>query len=789
MKNDTPPDMQKTFLSFWYVILCALVLNACTPSAKTESTTMASHIPTLEKISGDWVAADTVAMEPSLRNFRGQALVNRDMTSISWFVSAPFSGGYHSGVMKVNGDVPVVQAYRWQPFQALRKTSFKGYDILSSTRMLPDEDAFTWQIDISNATDKDQQTTIDLDLIGFISKYGGDWQWWYPFPTLRGKQTVRDDEIDLVRKSITTPERSGAVEIEELINGQPTGKKKKTLLPTDQDILNSPRYKTETDGEWILVTDNETGAVTGFGFATPPLAVKTFNSGGSAQWKLTLKAGEKKTIQYFMAYGDNVTSLKNHLKEIRGNFNQKFEDVQRFWENRWAKIFTPGNDFISGCFPILETSDTLAKRVYYTGPLTALYMTNTNLPQYKRVILTGGPKWGASISFFWDNTEWAFIQAISDPQRLKDNILLWMKVDPGKNYGFDNFGGKGVGNAYSANYYALFQLVRAYTVMTKDYNFLDENVNGRTILETLEQYATNWEKISSYGKPGSTDEVYKLADFGDDEWNLLECVPTYKHIVPSFNATYIWMMRETAKLHRLRNNHAKADTLDKKADELIPLLMKLYAGNGVWNCLYPGNKTVEVRHVMDFIYTGRFIPQDIPASMRKEMTDFLYRELMTNHWMRAQSLQDVAAKNSDRPDHGPLGAFDGWPAATMDALVQFDESQKALDFYRAMEPLTHEGSWAQAHELWGDNKENKNARVRIAERGWHARDAIAGIGMSQVMVKCFFGLNPEVNGEALKQPGNINLDGKLYHVLYGGEYYTMERQGDKVTMSKEMNAK
>lgn len=776
--------MQKTFFHCCALALILTLIGGCAPTSKTETKT--DPIPSLEKISGDWVAADTVAMEPSLRNFRGQALVNRDMTSISWFASAPYSGGYHSGVLKINGEVPAVQMYRWQPFQALRKTTFKGYEILSSTRMLPEEDAFLWQVEITNTTSAAQDLTVDIDMIGFISKYGGDWQWWYPFPTLRGKQTRRDDEIDLVRNQITKPNRTGEVMIEELINGQPTGKQTKSVLPTDQDILDATKYKAALEDGALIVSDQETEAVTGFGFVTAPSSAKPFNSGGTAQWKLTLQPGEKKVIQYFMVYADSRDAVKNSLKEIQPAFESKFTGIQTFWENRWAKIFMPGNDVISGCFPVLETSDTLAKRVYYTGPLTMLYMMNTNLPQYKRVILTGGPKWGASISFFWDNTEWAFIQALSDPERLKANIALWLSVDPGKNYGFDNFGGKGVGNAYSANYYALFQLIRSYLVVTKDYDFLNEKINGRTVLETLEFYSTNWERISSYGKPGCTDDIYKLGDFGDDPWNLLECVPTYIHIVPSFNATYIWMMRETAALYRQANNQAKADELDKKASEMLPLLMKLYAGNGVWKCVYPNNKTVEVRHVMDFIYTGRFIPQDIPDVMRKEMVDFLYRELMTTHWMRAQSLQDVAAKNSDRPDHGPLGAFDGWPAATMDALVQFDQSQKALDFYRAMEPLTHEGSWAQAHELWGDNKENKNARVRIAERGWHARDAIAGIGMSQVMVKGFFGFNPRINGDAITKPGALNLEGTLRHVLYGGEYYTLELHGGEVSFNKEV---
>src|SRR5688572_14109575 len=105
--------MQKTLFYRSSFALIFLLVAGCAPSSKTETKT--DPIPSLEKISGDWVASDTVAMEPSLRNFRGQALVNRDMTSISWFASAPYSGGYHSGVLKINGEVPAVQTYRWKP--------------------------------------------------------------------------------------------------------------------------------------------------------------------------------------------------------------------------------------------------------------------------------------------------------------------------------------------------------------------------------------------------------------------------------------------------------------------------------------------------------------------------------------------------------------------------------------------------------------------------------------------------------------------------------------------------
>lgn len=742
------------------------------------------HIPSLDEIAGRWVAADTVAMEPSLRNFRGQAVLNRDMTSISWFASAPYSGGYHTGALKINGSIPQAAMFRWLPYESLRKTTMDDLELLSSTRMLPDEDGIFWQIEITNQSREIKEVKVDLDAIGFISKYGGDWQWWYPYPKMDGMTTKRDEEVELVRKNIGI-ESKEEILVDELIDGKPTGKKTPASWPSDQEILSSSKYSASFDGSTLLIHDSESNAVTAFNFVSKPDNLSPLNSGGVAHWNLILKPGEKITLKYFMTFADSDTVVNRNISEWNKSFDKKFSDVRAIWEQRWSEIFKPNNTLLSGTFPVLETDDTIAKRVYYTGPLTMLYLLNTNLPVHKKVVLTGGPKWGATISFFWDNTEWSTMQAVVDPRQLKENLRTWIKIDPSKYYGLDNFGGKGVGNAYSANYWALFQLIRSYLNVTSDYDFLTEEIEGKTVLATLEHYATNWERISSFGNPGNREEIFKLGDFGDDEWNLLECVPTYKHIVPSFNAGYIWMMRETASFYKLAGDNEKAEALTIKAKEMLPLLIKLYAGNGVWNCLYPDNKTIQVRHCLDFMFMGRYLANDLSDQMKKEMIDFVERELMTDHWMRAQSLLDIAAQNSDRPDHGPLGAYDGWPAGTMDAMVQMGYGQKALDFYRAIEPVTYEGSWAQAHELWGDDKENAKAKVRIAERGWHARDAMAGIGMSQVMLKCFFGFNPDAEGNILKPARNIQFDGKMHHVLYGGKYYTITRENGQVSLEEE----
>jgi hypothetical protein len=482
-----------------------------------------------------------------------------------------------------------------------------------------------------------------------------------------------------------------------------------------------------------------------------------------------------------MSFGNNKEALTVNNEQ----FESHWESTKTIWDKKWAAIFTPNNEVLSGTFPVLETDDVKARKVYYTGPLTMLYLMHTNLPQHEKVFLTGGPRWGASLMFYWDITEWSTLWAVVDPEMMKSHLESWIQIDPSKYYGQDNFGGGGAGNGYSANYWALFQMIRGYVTISQDYAFLDQKIADKSVMEHLEHYATNWQRISIYGQEGCTDDIYKLADFGDDEWNLLEAVPTYKHIVPSFNAGYIWMMRETAGLLRKRGNNERADELESQADEMIQRLLKLYAGEGVWYSQYPNNKKVEVRHSLDFMFLGRYIPNDIPENIRKEMMDFAYRELITDNWMRAQSLQDVAAKDSDRPDHGPLGAFDGWPAGTMDALTQLGFPQKALDFYHAIEPVTHEGIWAQAHELYGENSREKNAKVRIAQRGWHNRESSAGIGMSQVMLKDFFGFYPNADNQALIKIKKFDFEGSLHHVKYGKNYYTLELKNGEVVMTKE----
>jgi hypothetical protein len=149
--------MRNKFILF--AVLGFVVISCKSPESQT--TDPAKNIPSLERLSGKWVSIDTVDMEPSLRNFRAQALTNKDMTSLSWFASAPYSGGYHTGTMKVNGETPLVTHFRWQPYQALRRSAGKELEINSATRMVVDKNIILWEVTLKNTSDKKQEYNVE----------------------------------------------------------------------------------------------------------------------------------------------------------------------------------------------------------------------------------------------------------------------------------------------------------------------------------------------------------------------------------------------------------------------------------------------------------------------------------------------------------------------------------------------------------------------------------------------------------------------------------------------------
>ena len=250
-------------------------------------------------------------------------------------------------------------------------------------------------------------------------------------------------------------------------------------------------------------------------------------------------------MQFVMAH--NPTDKSESADEVAAraiswsaDFEHVWNETKSKWAQRWADMFTPGNDHFSGNLPTLVTSDEKVREIYYRSALTVLVLHRTNLAKCNRVFITSGER-AKGVVFFWDTSLWARTFALLEPKGMKQQLKLFLECDPHRGPVIDMDTGKQWDGWYAANDFTIFQLVRTYIAVTGDTAFLNESVAGQTVLEHMDSLATNWQKLWR-------DKSVMLADYGDNE-NLLECAPEYVHRVPSFNAADVWMMRTMADVY------------------------------------------------------------------------------------------------------------------------------------------------------------------------------------------------------------------------------------------------
>ena len=371
--------------------------------------------------------------------------------------------------------------------------------------------------------------------------------------------------------------------------------------------------------------------------------------------------------------------------------------------------------------------------------------------------------------------------ALLEPKVMHDYIVKTLQLNLDGCLAYDYYANWPFGWWYVANYPQLFRIISSYLRVTGDRVFLNEKIGNMTLLEQMNRLAENYRR---YLMPDGSG----VADFGGNRINFLECVPTYIHATAGFNAAYVDMLRQMAELYDSLGSHELAEADRAAADKLASATLKLYVpGEGFWQCRYPGGQQVDCRHCLDFIYVAKCLAQDLSPTIRQEMRDFADHELITKNWMRAMSLQDPAAAGSNRYDHGPEGAYSGWPPETVDGLCHLGYWQDALDFYRRCEAATHECGFSQGHELYGPYRHDYGAPVRISGQGDNCRESLCGADFADVVIRTFFGFRPDFTGQhALWDPAQPRgFTGELRNVRCRGELYSIRSGAQGLTLEKE----
>ena len=601
---------------------------------------------------------------------------------------------------------------------------------------------------------------------------------WYPYSVLRRNTNCAGFVVQTDTRMIN--EQRAVMERIEIINPAPNERDVEFTISIPGDL--------RTDGISVFNIRQRPGFVTAICPTTKPDAVT--NDGGMIHWcwKVSLPAGGKKEVEFVAGDGRATDGLKVQADVMRWgeNFPEEFDGFKRCWEQRWADAFTPGNHHFSGSLPVLVTANAALKRNYYMGILTMLELERTQFPVTPRSFITSGERIPGT-QFYWDASMQSTVWALLEPAGMKATLRRWLVQNPRsgiciditRTTGFDENSYDHI-TGYAFNACTIFKTTLDYLRVSGDTAFLDEILeDGKTVFQRMDEMATDWKTLVHPDTP--------LADYGANS-NLLECAPAYIGRVPSCNAQDVWMMRQDAALQELKGNAARAQKLRNDAAQLLPAVLTLYKrGDGVWYGLHDNGERVELRHCVDYIYVGNALASDLSPDTRREMTNFVKRELLMRDWMRAMSPKDAAAAISDRADHGPMGAYDGWPALTVGTMWRLGFPSDAFDFYCRTADVTKEGPFAQAREFYGPQLNQYDAPVRIAERDGCMKECISGAAFADVAVNVLFGFEPSLDGKTiLADPQTPRpFTGRLLHVSFRGRVFTISANDEGASIRTE----
>ncbi|MCD6384680.1 hypothetical protein J7M23_02780 [Candidatus Sumerlaeota bacterium] len=661
---------------------------------------------------------------PPLFNDLGCFRTGPNPMDIHNFMFPPFSGnGEATAILYLNRQHPalcdVQVGYTWYPDRVRRRTKFEGLDVETVTRALPDEPGALIRLTLLNPSSEKRSVEVGIKLAGRLKYTIDEWAGIAPMIGV----------MDEHKESWSFEKQLGAM-----------------------CFSSAPK------------------AFSYQGTSPPPDRVE----GKTFMYQVELGPGERWTLNFVAALGESEEiARQRYIKHING-FDQSCELVLRKWNDRIQKAFIPGNDLYSGHLPALITENEDLLRLYLMTTLGCLVLRRNNpISSYGTAYVTLSPNYWTTASFLWDMMIAAPFYALLDPEVMRKHIEVWLGVDI-KNYlATDYVTGKPLGVWYAVNSSAIVRLSYNYLRFTGNFNWLNHQVNGRPIIDHLQEHALEWHNLDKHG--------HGLADCGGVA-NLLECVSTYTHEVAAFNAMWVAALRQVAELRRLRGEHSIAEKLENDASQLLRNVMTLYAeGKGYWRCRQPDGSFNDVHHIYDFIAVLESIADDLPKNVQQEMATYFFENHQTENWMCALAHWDDDAHRAWRVDLQWTGAYPSLPAQVINGLFKIGYADKAFEWLLRIAPVAYQGPLGQAHWVHPLYPSFKGGAWKCSYiLGFMADWTVAANGAYPAMViESLFGVNATLD-KGLKFKGvapQLDKGASLRNLRYQGKNYHIDRNG------------
>jgi hypothetical protein len=494
---------------------------------------------------------------------------------------------------------------------------------------------------------------------------------------------------------------------------------------------------------------------------------------------IELSPGEEKGFNFVLAIAENGRAALELYDKLQAGFTGLTKENESVFASLVHSAFTPENSEFSGNLPRLVTSDESLWKLYHNGFANLLFARRLSPDSvYGPTYLTLSGHVLPTLSFPWDTSLTSLALALLDPLPLRNLVEVWLKAGMHEHHSTDYVTGEPVGPWYAANDSAIVRCAWRYLCVTGDFAWLDKKFDmkfsDRTVIDSLDEHAVYWKKLDRFGRG--------LADYGTIE-NLLEVVSTYLHEVAGMNAGNVRSMRIVADLHERRGNSDRAMQLRGEAKALAERINRLLYvnGKGYWRCGQPDGTFNEVRHCYDFLAVFDNMAEDLTPGQKREMSEFFWRELHSEKWMRALAQGDADATWNIRPDHSCLGAYAAWPPMTAKGLYKVDSAEKIAPWLRELAKAGNQGPIGQAHFVEDVYPPVNGGAFKSSEDAPFIEDwcCIAAGAFTELVIDSIFGAELTLSHGIKVNSRLASFDpaARLEGLRYQGGLYTVTKDG------------
>ena len=481
---------------------------------------------------------------------------------------------------------------------------------------------------------------------------------------------------------------------------------------------------------------------------------------------LEVPAGQSIEFSTFLAIDDRDSAFKS-ISLMRDNPQKAFEESRRGWEARCDALFA--------AMPDIE-SDSKELTALYHRSMLHLLLNEWNVPEFKLkpFYTTGSINGCCTCCYLWNYGGPYRLWSLLSPQSAREHIRAFLSVDLSDCYALSTDGSP-IGPYYPVNQEKIILLTHAYVMQTGDCGFLNEPLNGKTILEHLLEQAL---MLDDLAKPAV------LVDYGDGNHHLeLRGKLRYDGVLPDLNLRRCVNFHLVQELCDIAGFKPDVDLL-QRAEALKELIHReLYSPKDGWFYAIAPDGSRYLRYTMQMFKALGWGDWALTAESEAALTAHLMseKEFLGAFGIHSMSKLDPAYDERDVDNGGP-GSCVSFAPAIADRLYQCGKTAEASEI---MSRLLWKGS---VLPYFGDSQ---RADVMDYWRKTPLQCDIEGAAFVQTIVFGMMGVRIGKDFSVSFNPAlpegvnrlcvhNLRLGGKVYDVAY-------ERGGQLSVKTSEAN--